>query len=178
VAWLKMLNTFGKDVLLIAHMDEQRNGDDVLERLDVQGGSKGEIYKAADAMGRVFVKGSKRELDFTPREHSFGKNPGQLDVLDIPHPDANPAFLANVVQSIKDRLNALTAEQMAAQENTEKWRLKIADLAAVEDFNAMLAEVKAEPQTVQALFNAAAKSHGYTFDKKAGAYAMPEQQAA
>jgi hypothetical protein len=178
VAWLKMLNTFGKDVLLIAHMDEQRNGDDVLERLDVQGGSKGEIYKAADAMGRVFVKGSKRELDFTPREHSFGKNPGQLDVLDIPHPDANPLFLASVVQSIKDKLNALTADQMAAQEAIEKWRVTIADLAAVEDFNAVLSDVKVQPEAVKALFNAAAKKHGYTFDKKAGGYVMPEQQAA
>jgi hypothetical protein len=53
-----MLNSFGKDVVLIAHMDEQRNGDDIIERLDVQGGSKGEIYKAADAMGRVAVRGA------------------------------------------------------------------------------------------------------------------------
>src|SRR6185312_8308066 len=48
VAWLKMVNGFGMDVVLIAHMDEQRNGDEIIERLDVQGGSKGEIYKAAD----------------------------------------------------------------------------------------------------------------------------------
>jgi hypothetical protein len=52
-SFLKLLNSFGKDVVLIAHMDEQRNGDELVERLDVQGGSKGEIYKAADAMGRL-----------------------------------------------------------------------------------------------------------------------------
>ena len=34
-AFLKLLNGFGKDVVLIAHMDEQRNGDEVIERLDV-----------------------------------------------------------------------------------------------------------------------------------------------
>uniref|UniRef100_UPI001589DC4D ATP-binding protein n=1 Tax=Brucella pseudintermedia TaxID=370111 RepID=UPI001589DC4D len=55
IAFLKLLNSFGKDVVLIAHMDEQRNGDDIIERLDVQGGSKGEIYKAADAMGRLVL---------------------------------------------------------------------------------------------------------------------------
>lgn len=177
-AWLKMLNSFGKDVVLIAHMDEQRNGDDVLERLDVQGGSKGEIYKAADAMGRIFVKGGKRELDFTPREHSFGKNPGQLDVLDIPHPDRDPAFLAGVVQAIKDKLNALTEEQREAQATLESWRAKIDKLAAVEDFNGLIKEVKAQPKAVQAMFADAASKRGYVYNKQAHAYALPEREAA
>lgn len=178
VAWLKMLNGFGKDVVLIAHMDEQRNGDDVLERLDVQGGSKGEIYKAADAMGRIFVKGNKRELDFTPREHSFGKNPGQLDVLEIPHPDRDPEFLAGVIQAIKDKLNALTAEQVEAQANLEHWRVIIADLAAAEDFNGLLDQIKEQPKAVQALFAHTAQERGLTFDKRAKAYTDPQQAAA
>jgi hypothetical protein len=57
--FLRLLNSFGKDVVLIAHMDEQRNGDDLIERLDVQGGSKGEIYKAADAMGRLSMRSAR-----------------------------------------------------------------------------------------------------------------------
>jgi hypothetical protein len=63
-SFLKLLNSFGKDVVLIAHMDEQRNGDDVVERLDVQGGSKGEIYKSADAMGRLTITNGQRRLMF------------------------------------------------------------------------------------------------------------------
>src|SRR5690606_33089786 len=63
VSFLKLVNGFGKDVILIAHSDEQRNGDDLIERLDVQGGSKGEIYKAADAMGRISIKDGKRWLN-------------------------------------------------------------------------------------------------------------------
>ena len=169
-AWLKMVNGFGKDVLLIAHMDEQRKGDDVLERLDVQGGSKGEIYKASDAMARLFVRGSKRELDFSPRENSFGKNPGQLDVLDIPHPDRDPAFLAGVIQQIKDRLNRMTAEQQRAQEVMDGWRAVIADLQNADQFNAKMADVKQAPRAVQALFAAEARAKGLEFDAKAHAY--------
>lgn len=177
-AWLKLLNGFGKDVVLIAHMDEQRNGDDIIERLDVQGGSKGEIYKAADAMGRVFVKGNKRELDFSPREHSFGKNPGQLEVLDIPHPDQAPDFLASVIASIKGRLNTLTEEQAEAQRRLEDWRAKIADLKCAADFNGLLDEIKAQPKPIQALFAHAAKDIGLIADKKAGEYVDPTQEAA
>lgn len=170
VAWLKMLNGFGKDVVLIAHMDEQRNGDEIIERLDVQGGSKGEIYKAADAMGRLLIREGKRLLNFSPTDAAFGKNPGQLEPLEVPHPDRNPAFLAEVIQTIKDRLNALTAEQAEAQKVLVQWRERIAGMGTADEFNASLEEVKKAPKAVQAMFNDAAKVNKLEFDKKAGKY--------
>ena len=175
VAWLKQLNSFGKDVVLIAHMDEQRNGDDIIERLDVQGGSKGEIYKAADAMGRVAVKGGKRTLNFNPTEAAFGKNPGQLDVLEIPLPATDPDFLAGVIKSIKDRLNTLTEEQAEAQQVLESWREVIAGLNDAADFNDKLAGVKTAPKAAQALFAKAATDKFLVFDKTAKQYA-PKQE--
>lgn len=176
VAWLKQLNSFGKDVALIAHMDEQRNGDDVIERLDVQGGSKGEIYKAADAMGRVFVKGNKRELDFSPRENSFGKNPGQLDILDIPHPDKEPLFLAGVIAAIKDQLNALTEAQMAEQAKVAEWREAIGLLESADDFNGKLDSIKNQSVAVRELFKSAADAKGLKWAKDH--YAAEVQEAA
>lgn len=178
VAWLKALNSYGKDVVLIAHMDEQRNGDEIIERLDVQGGSKGEIYKAADAMGRVSVKGGARTLNFNPTEAAFGKNPGQLEPCPIPHPDKDPAFLAGVIQSIKDRLNELTAEQTAAQEHLAEWREMIGAMESADDFNKAVTTAKNEPTAVKALLAAAATVKGYVFDKQAGAYKAPVKAAA
>ncbi|QEE24553.1 ATP-binding protein [Rhodanobacter glycinis] len=180
VAWLKLLNSLGKDVILIAHMDEQRNGDEIIERLDVQGGSKGEIYKAADAMGRIAIREGTRVLNFSPTDAAFGKNPGQLDPLPIPHKDAPEFadFLAGVVQQIKDRLNTLTEDQRAAQAQTDEWRIAIEGYASVEEFNTALPEVKDQSVAVKALFNRAAEARGYRFDKKAGEYRAPEQEAA
>lgn len=176
VAFLKLLNGFGKDVVLIAHMDEQRNGDDIIERLDVQGGSKGEIYKAADAMGRVFVKGGTRQIDFSPREGSFGKNPGQLDVLDIPHPDRDPEFLAGVIAAIKDKLNALTADQIAMQAKLAEWRDAVGLLETADDFNGKLEQIKGQPESVRALFKDAASNKGLRWDKTQ--YVAPVAEAA
>lgn len=170
VAWLKMLNGFGKDVVLIAHMDEQRNGDEIIERLDVQGGSKGEIYKAADAMGRLLIREGKRLLNFSPTDAAFGKNPGQLEPLEVAHPDRNPEFLADVMQTIKDKLNALTAEQAEAQKVLDGWRERIVGFGSAEDFNGALVDVKAAPKAAQAMFADAAKVNGLTFDKAAGKY--------
>lgn len=177
VAFLKLLNGFGKDVVLIAHMDEQRNGDDILERLDVQGGSKGEIYKAADAMGRVFVKGGSRQLDFSPREGSFGKNPGQLDVLDIPHPDREPEFLAGVIQSIKDKLNELTAEQSEMQAKLDKLRLSLADAKDAKAVNDLLGSAKDAGRSGKALLHARATELGLEFAADAGEYGAAKAAA-
>lgn len=177
VAWLKMVNGFGLDVVLIAHMDEQRNGDEIIERLDVQGGSKGEIYKAADAMGRIAIREGKRWLLFSPTDAAFGKNPGQLAPVEIPHPDKAPDFLAGVVQSIKDKLNAMTEEQAKAQEVLETWRTIIGELSDADGFNEKLAAVKTAPKAVQALFAAAATDKGLTFDKKAGKYEAKQAEA-
>jgi hypothetical protein len=178
VAWLRLLNNFGKDVVLIAHMDEQRNGDDIIERLDVQGGSKGEIYKAADAMGRLAIRGGKHTLNFSPTDAAFGKNPGQLDVLEVPKPSKDPDFLAGVIANIKARLNTLTEEQREAQAVLETWRIKVRDLAAPEDFNSLISDVKKQPKAVQALFNDRAKELGFAFDKKAGVYVDGAKRAA
>ena len=172
-AWLRMLNGFGKDVVLIAHMDEQRNGDEIVERLDVQGGSKGEIYKAADAMGRIAIREGKRVLLFSPTDAAFGKNPGQLEPLMVPHKDAPEFadFFAGIVQQIKDRLNTLTEEQSEAQQVLESWREIIGGLNDAADFNDKLTGIKQAPKAAQALFAKAATDKGLAFDKKAGEYA-------
>jgi len=181
IAWLKALNGMGKDVVLIAHMDEQRNGDEIVERLDVQGGSKGEIYKAADAMGRIAIQSGKRVLLFSPTDASFGKNPGNLDPLTIPDknsPDFE-GFLAGVINSIKDALNAMTEEQIKAQAVLEEWRSRIAELDGADAFNNEIPEIKKQPQAVQALFAHAATAAGLVFDKKASGYvSAPAQKVA
>lgn len=170
-AWLRMINSFGLDVVLLTHMDEQKNGDEVTERLDVQGGSKAEVYKAADAMGRIVLRSGVRTLLFDPSDAAFGKNPGQLAPLVVPHPDKDGAFLAGVITSIKDKLNALTEDQVKAQAELNEWRERIALLINAEDINGTLPHVKAASKAAQALLAERAKKLGLTWDKDAGCYA-------
>jgi hypothetical protein len=168
--WLKTMNTYGKDVILIAHMDEQRSGDEVIERLDVQGSSKGEIYKSVDAMGRIFIRDKKRVLDFSPRENAFGKNPANLEVLEIPNVGANNYFLAGVIELIKSRMNEMSAEQQSVQKLIAEWSDAIGDMSEVEDFNRNLDGIKKAPKAAQSIFNKRATDLGYTFNKKGGIY--------
>lgn len=179
VSFLKLLNGFGKDVVLIAHMDEQRSGEDVIERLDVQGGSKNEIYKAADAMGRISIVNGARWLNFSPTDAAFGKNPGQLDPLQIPHSDKPEfaGFLADVILRIKDRLNALTEDQREAQAVLEKWRLWLADAEDADGINALVAQATDAPRAVKALIHDRATKLGLIANKATGGYDVRAQAA-
>ncbi len=180
VAWLKSLNALGKDVILIAHMDEQRNGDEIIERLDVQGGSKGEIYKAADAMGRIAIRDGQRVLLFSPTEASFGKNPGQLEPLAVPHKDSAEfdGFLAGVVQSIKDRLNELTGEQVEAQAKLEKLRLSLSDVEDASGLNQLVRDHKDGSKAEKALIHDRATKLGLVGNKASGEYETAPAKAA
>lgn len=178
--FLKLMNSFGKDVVLIAHMDEQRNGDDVIERLDVQGGSKGEIYKAADAMGRIVLENKQRWLRFSPTDAAFGKNPGQLEPLAIPHPDAPEfrTFLADAIQQTKDRLNALTEDQREAMEEQNWFRETLPRLEEPDEINGLLERAKASGEVCKKLLFDRAVQLGLVYDKTEKAFVLPEREAA
>lgn len=176
-AFLKLLNSFGKDVVLVAHMDEQRSGDDVIERLDVQGGSKGEIYKAADAMGRIAIVNGQRWLRFSPTDAAFGKNPGRLEPLAIPSTDAPEfdGFLARVIEATKDRLNELSEAQQQVMAELTAFRTDVLNAGNAGDINKLMGRAKAGGDGFKALLMKRAKELGLTFDKTAAKFAAQKK---
>lgn len=179
-SFLKLLNSFGKDVVLIAHMDEQRNGDDIIERLDVQGGSKGEIYKAADAMGRLVIVNGQRRLLFSPTDAAFGKNPGQLPPLDVPNftDPSFDTFLASVIERIKSRLNELTEDQREAIAEQQWFRDALPKVTEADGINGLMDRAKEAGTVCKALLHKRAEEIGLSFDKAKGEYVQRQKEAA
>lgn len=173
-AWLNALKVIGKDVVLIAHSSEEKKGDDILERLDIQGGSKGEIYKSADAMGRLYLVNGKRTLSFSPTDTAFGKNPGNMGIILIPHPDEKPNTLAEVITAIKERLNQMTEVQRKRQTEIADWLGKFQEATTAEHFSNMVKEIKKADASILPILKGdlhkRATAAGFTFDKKVGEY--------
>jgi hypothetical protein len=169
-AWLKVLHQSGKDVILIAHSSEKVSGDETIERLDVQGGSKDEIYKSADAMGRIAIRNGKRVLMFDPTDTAFGKNPAQLPILEIPNTAVDPHFFAKVIGDIKNALNNMSEEARAEQQRMDDLRSLLDGLESADDFNARISQMKDAPPKDKALLVSVAGSKGFDFDKKAVAF--------
>jgi len=141
-SWLNALKILGKDVVLIAHASEEKKGDDILERLDIQGGSKGEIYKSADAMGRLYLVNGKRTISFSPTDTAFGKNPGNLPPVLIGDVDTHPDTLAGIISSIKTTLNKLTEVQRKRQNEISDWLAKFQTATTATDFTKLVGEIK------------------------------------
>lgn len=173
-SWLALLHSFGKDVILIAHADEQRSGDEIIERLDVQGGSKNEIYKVADAMGRIRKQDGGTILDFSPRENGFGKNPAQLPIIQIPDFRKEPHFFAGIVTQIKDALNAQSEAGMKAQAEIDEARTWFSSLDDADQFNETIDKIKDRTPAIKGLLVAEASKKGIEFDKKAKSFKVRE----
>lgn len=178
--FLKMLNSFGKDVVLIVHGEEKQSGDDIIERLDMQGASKNEVYKSSDMMGRLVIREGKRQLLFSPTDTAFGKNPGQLDPIMVPA-FSSPEYaglLGRVIQQTKDRLNEMTEDQREAMQEQEWFRTTLPKVEDADGINALIDRAKSGGTACSTLLMRRAKELGLEFDKQAGAFAASVKEAA
>ena len=137
-----LIRSFGLDIILLVHADEQKNGDDIIERLDAQGASRNEIYKQSDLMGRLKIENGKRVLNFNPTDTSFGKNPAGFAPLDVPDFAKEPHFFAGVLERTKTVLNTLTEAQTACANELKAWGVKFDKAKTADDFNKLIEDVK------------------------------------
>ena len=174
--YLRMLRTHGKDVVLLAHSDEQRNGDDVIERLDITGGSKAEIYKSSDAMGRIIMRASERMIDFNPRENAFGKNPCNLPVL--PFAVDNKRCLADIISTIKSKLNTQVIEEKTERGAMQDLITALAEVQDAEGFTLLLPDVRKGGPRALALANKRMHDLNLRWDKATDSVVAKEPEHA
>ena len=174
--WLTGIRLLRKDVILIAHSTEEKKGDDTVVRLDVQGGSKNEIYKCADVMGQIYLKDGKRFLNCNPTETGFGKNPANLPILEIPDFATNPNWFGDVIQRVKAALNAQSESQKASADYLALWVGRVGEALTPADFDALRLAINAEScseatrATVKKCIQEHATAKGFKFDPTAQAF--------
>jgi hypothetical protein len=149
IAYTKLVRSFGLDIVLLAHCDEQKNGDDLIERIDVQGGSKNEIYKAADVMGRLHMRDGKRFLNFNPSDTAYGKNPGQLAEMVVPSVQESPHFLSELIAQVKSNLNRLTKDQQESVAALAQWQIKFDSTNTPDEYNEFVSEYAQLPDNIR-----------------------------
>jgi len=176
-AYLKMLRGFGKDVVLISHMDEKSDGDTIKERLKISGGTKDLVLTDSDVIARISIYNKERHLVFSPTETSFGKDPANL--VDIGLPDASaPEFstcLEGIIAQVKDGLNALSEAQIARKSEVEWFNTALPEVKDAEGINGLLSRAKKAGRDVQMLLVARAKELQLEFDADAKEYVYLEE---
>lgn len=176
-AFLAKLRSFGKDIVLLCHAKEEKNGDDNMIRIDAQGSSKQEIFKCSDLMGTIDMTNGKRTLSFNPTTTAMGKNCADIATQEIPHYENSPTFLADIIQQAKNNINAKSKEMIATEEKFQAMVDLIDAINSVDGLN----EAKQYPLILtndklkMYLINHA-KKLGYSIKKKGENFSPIEEQ--
>jgi hypothetical protein len=176
-AFLRLIRSFGKDVILIAHMDEQKDSDAIKERLKVPGGSKDLILTDSDVIARISIFNKERHLVFSPTETSFGKDPAGL--LSMPIPDVKSAAfktcMADVIATVKAKLNALSDDQLAHKVEVDWFAQTLPNIRTPEELNLILGRAKQAGRDVGRMVVARAEELQLEFDAATRGYVWLDQ---
>lgn len=176
--WTSTLRTLGKDVLLIAHDKEDKDGDTRVVRPDIVGGSYGEVMKVADFVGYCYMSGKDRVLDFNPTDRWVGKNPAGWAPFKVPPVAKAQAFMAELFDKGREALGAISEESAKVSTQIEEWRLNLDTFTTVDECSRAIAQANALPPVVapqvKKLLWDRAKALGFTFDLKAKVFVAPE----
>lgn len=179
--WIGWLTSLGKDIVLIAHDKEDKKGDEIIYRADIQGSSHGEVFKRADGVAYMHTVGRDTVLDFSPCDRWHGKNPARFEPITVPDFVDRRDFLATVIADVKAAMNRMSDEQRVVVTAIDEWNTRASEATTSEEINALVAEaVKlSAPVGPQAkhIVAARAKEMALVFDKKAKMYVEPEAAA-
>lgn len=169
--WLTTIRGLGKDVVLLAHDKEDKDGDTRIVRPDVAGGSLGEILKLADFIGYYQMVGRDRVLDFSPTDRWFGKNPAGWAPIRVPPVGQATRVLADLIDRGREALGTISEASAAVLAQVEEWRRAIEAYTTPEECNRAIPEVKRlglliAPQVSKILIDHAA-ARGIAFDRAA-----------
>ena len=181
--WLKMLRGMGKDIVLLAHASEDKDGDNVIKRPDMVGGSKKEAYKIADMMAYMTTQQSQngdiKVLNFMPSSTYLAKDSGQIGNVQIVPMKDSPNQLANIIQATKDHINSLSAEAAKAQKELDDLRNDVLDAESASDLDELKADLnKAHPLYKEMALSVMSRSKalGFIYDKPSDSFIEPETE--
>lgn len=175
-AFLSKIQKMGKDVILISHMDEKSDGDQIKERLKIPGGSKDLVLTDSDVIGRIVIHNRQRRLVFSPTETAFGKDPAQLGDMEIPNDQAAEfsTFLGDTLEQVKTALNGLSAAQVERRSEVEWFTQHLPDVKDADGINALLGRAKKAGNDIAKMVVSRAQELGLEFDPDAREYVYLE----
>ncbi len=138
--WAASLRALGKDVLLVAHDKEDKDGDVRVVRPDIVGGSYGEVLKVADFVGYVYMSGKDRVLDFNPTDRWVGKNPAGWAPFKLPPIGKAQGFMADLVEQGRAALGTISEASSKVAAQVDDWRAAIAAYTTADEVNAAIGE--------------------------------------
>jgi hypothetical protein len=180
--WTSSLRALGKDVLLVAHDKEDKDGDVRVVRPDIVGGSYGEVMKVADFVGYCYMSGKDRVLDFNPTDRWVGKNPAKWDPFKLPPIGKATTFMAELFDLGRLPLGQISDSSAKVATAVEEWRAAAAAMTTAEEINRAIPDTQQlsailAPQAKKLLMDRA-KALGLNWSPALKGFVVPQPVAA
>lgn len=176
-AWMRQLTLLGKDVILIAHDKEDKDGDRVYKRPDISGGSYAEVLKTADLIGYMSMRNNKATLDFTPCDDYIAKNAAGFKLSALPDFANDRTCGARMLSQAKENMSSVAAQVAEAEDVIETWRTAIEGYSTPEELTGAVAAIAELPANiagqVSALIKARRTALGLEYDKETKTFFKP-----
>lgn len=179
--WVVAVKAMGKDLLLVSHDKEDKDGDTRIVRPDIVGGSYGEVMKNADFVGYLYMSGKDRVLDFNPTDRWTGKNPAGWAPFKVPEIGKATAFLEDLYAKGRTALGTISETSAKVAQQVDDWRSNIETFTSPEECTRAIEPINAlapilVPQIKKVLMDRA-KALGFTFDTKTKQFVAEQQPA-
>lgn len=176
-----------KHCVILFHSKEEKDGDNTVLRIDVEGQSKNNVWKPVDLGGFMEMQGNNRVIGFMNCDKYYGKGSfGVKGLLKIPELSENSFndFLTRLIQHMDNYIKNETESVEAERQNYEKLmtQLKplILDMKTPSDFEKVQSEiVNAHHYLTSELelkndFIQRLKILGFSYDKETKKYVKTE----
>jgi hypothetical protein len=142
-SFLSRLKMMGKDIIIIAHEKEEKDGDTITLRPDIMGGSYGNIMKEIDLCGRLQISNGKRVINFNPTDRSVGKNCAELPLITDPK-------MNDILIKTKTHIGDTNSKQNQLLIQINKMRDKLELITTDVELNEIVADIMAiENETIK-----------------------------
>lgn len=139
--FISELRNSGKNVLFLAHVSEQKDGDITKLRPEASGSSINDLENMLDFMGYMEMRGNKRSISFTPNDTFYAKNALRLEqYIEVPEAYDKNDFLSKII--VEGNQKRLELEKELSKKYVEVLT-KVSELITkAKDPNAITEELK------------------------------------
>lgn len=131
----------GKNLIMVAHAKEEKDGDNRYYRPLIPGSSKDFIARISDSIGYMYkTQADTYILDFSCPEKAVVKDTGNLGRIVVPNlglPE-NRTFFSDMLKSIADAIHAKSAAQDEAIDQILEFKNRLSKFTKLSQFNGEL----------------------------------------
>lgn len=139
--FITSLKSMGKDVVLIAHENEDKQGDTTVFRPDVTGKSYSFVRREVDLVGRFYMNNNQRVINFNPTDNSVGKNCANFEIITDPN-------IGNIILQTKQHMENVNKNQLILLEEIKGYQAKIDRCTKADKINSLIEIIKSIESTI------------------------------